>query len=369
MAWNLPVTPETVLDSLGNGLYITDNERHILFWSKRAEEITGWPSDEVIGKRCCDSVLEHIDKDGHPLCGKPHCPLHRAMETNQSAETPIIVFAKSKTGPRVPMRVNVAPLHDEEGNVVGGVETFQDLRDSFHDIQRAQKIQGHTMQSDLPDDPRVRFTSHYIPRDIVGGDFCHIQALDENRYAFFLADVTGHGTSAALYTMYISLLLREHGHLAGKPAELAAAMNDPLCTLVQEESFAASTVGLVDLEANVLHCVACGNPPGLRLREGQEPEILNSGGLPWGIMPDAEYDTATLQLAPGDCILLYTDGATEIKNREGQMLDVEGLAGLLSEMGYPGNEVDLPDIEERLLKWSNDIRLPDDLTLLEIRVT
>jgi sigma-B regulation protein RsbU (phosphoserine phosphatase) len=340
-----------------------------LLWSKRAEEITGWSADEVIGKRCCDSVLEHIDKDGHPLCGKQHCPLHRAMETNLSAETPIIVFAKSKNGPRVPMRVSVAPLHDEEGKVVGGVETFQDLRGSFHDIQRAQKIQLHTMQFDLPDDPRVRFATHYIPRDIVGGDFCYIRAIDENRYAFLLADVTGHGASAALYTMYVSLLLREHGHLAGKPAELAAAMNDHLCTLVREESFAASTVGLVDLEANVLHCVACGNPPGLRLREGQAPEILHSGGLPWGILPGAEYDTTTLALDPGDCILLYTDGATEINNHEKQMLDVEGLAGLITEMGYPAEKVKLSDIEERLLKWSNDIRLPDDLTLLEIRVT
>jgi sigma-B regulation protein RsbU (phosphoserine phosphatase) len=367
MAWNLPVTPETILDSLGNGLYITDKERRILLWSKRAEEITGWPADEVIGKRCCDSVLEHIDKDGHPLCGKEHCPLHRAMETNRSAETPVIVFAKSKKGPRVPMHVSVAPLHDEEGNVVGGVETFQDLRGSFHDIQRAQNIQLHTMASELPDDPRVQFTTHYIPQDIVGGDFCHIRAIDENRYAFLLADVTGHGTSAALYTMYISLLLREHGHLEENPAELAAAMNNHLCTLVQEESFAVGTVGLVDLEANVLHCVACGNPPGLRLREGQEPEILGSGGLPWGILPDAEYDTTTLQLDRGDCILLYSDGATEVFRHDRKMLDVDGLAGLITEMGYPAEEVKLQDIEERLLKWSNDIRLPDDLTLLEIR--
>lgn len=52
------------------------------------------------------------------------------------------------------------------------------------------------------------------------------------------------------------------------------------------------TVDRVNLaeRANVLHCVACGHPPGLRLREGQEPEILHSGGLPWGIVPGEEFE-------------------------------------------------------------------------------
>ena len=367
MTANLPVPAETVLDSLASGLYVTNRERRILYWSKTAEAITGWSAEDVTGRRCCDSVLDHIDKDGHRLCGELYCPLFRAMETDRSAETQIIVFARGKDGSRIPMRVAVAPLRDERGEVVGGVETFQDLRGEFRNVQRAKRIQLHAMKTDLPDDPRVTFTTRYIPQDVIGGDFCHVRALDADRYSFVLADVTGHGPSAALYTMYISLLLRDHQGLAGDPAELAGAMNARLSELVEEESFAAATVGLVDLAARRLDYASCGTPGGLRAHEGRPAEILDVGGLPWGIIPDAKYRRFSVEFAPGDCCLLCTDGATEVNNRAGDMLDMPGLAELVTQLGYPNPDVRLATIEERLLAWSNDIRLPDDLTLLEIR--
>ena len=67
-----------VLDALPDGAYITNLDRKILFWSRAAEKITGWPAGEVTGHTCADNILVHVDKDGHQLCGKEHCPLHRS---------------------------------------------------------------------------------------------------------------------------------------------------------------------------------------------------------------------------------------------------------------------------------------------------
>ena len=77
--------PRVVLDSLNDGLYVADRDRRIVYWGQSAERITGWEADEVIGKRCSDDVLCHIDKDGHRLCGEEHCPLYRAMVTGKAA--------------------------------------------------------------------------------------------------------------------------------------------------------------------------------------------------------------------------------------------------------------------------------------------
>ena len=70
--------------------------------------ITGWESADVVGRRCLDGVLCHIDNNGHQLCGEEFCPLHRAMVTGTQSTVGIIVFAQGKKGNRIPMQVTVS---------------------------------------------------------------------------------------------------------------------------------------------------------------------------------------------------------------------------------------------------------------------
>ncbi len=67
------------------------------------------------------------------------------------------------------MQVSVAPIYDDSGQVIGGVETFRDASTVVHDLERAKAIQQLALDYDLPDDPRVTFTTHYVPHGIVGG--------------------------------------------------------------------------------------------------------------------------------------------------------------------------------------------------------
>ncbi|MHC4435198.1 MAG: PAS domain-containing protein, partial [Planctomycetota bacterium] len=93
--------------SLSDGVYAVDTDRRIVYWGPSAERITGWCAKDIMGKRCSDDVLAHVDKDGRRLCGHEHCPLHRAMVTGNSSDVPIIVFARHSEGGQVPMRVSV----------------------------------------------------------------------------------------------------------------------------------------------------------------------------------------------------------------------------------------------------------------------
>ena len=76
-----------LLNLLADGAYITDTDRRIVFWNQAAQRITGWGAAEVVGRRCQENILVHVDKDGHPLCGHEHCPLHRSIVTGQPSAT------------------------------------------------------------------------------------------------------------------------------------------------------------------------------------------------------------------------------------------------------------------------------------------
>ena len=209
-----------ILDSLSDGVYVCDKDRRIVFWSQAAARITGWESADVIGRQCLDDVLAHIDKDGHRLCGEEFCPLHRAMVTGTQSTVGLMVFARGKEGNRIPMQVTVAPIRDPAGEIIGGVESFRDMSAVLTDLERAKRIQALSLETDLPEDPRVRFSTHYVPHDLVGGDFYAIRRLDDDHYGFLLADVMGHGVAAALHTMHLSSLWDRHCHLLVEPVDV-----------------------------------------------------------------------------------------------------------------------------------------------------
>lgn len=358
---------EVVLDSLNDGLYVCDTERRIVYWSKSAERITGWTPQDVVGRKCSDNILCHVDKDGTQLCGEDTCPLHRAMVTNTASTCPVIVFGKAKSGERVPMLVSVAPLHGTDGRVLGGVENFHDFSESYTDLERAKRIQTLSLEHDLPEDSRLTVTPYYLPHDMVGGDYVAIRPLDADRYGFFLADVMGHGVAAALYTMHLSSLWTHHYKAVENPAKFAGLVNRELCRVVKDESFATAACGLIDVAAKTVRFSCAGGPPPLLLWSGDEVRSLQVRSLPFGAFNHADYQEQAFTWEPGDCLLMFTDGAVEIHDADRQMLDTEGLIRLLKAMGYPRTPIDIKALQAALLNYSNKIRLDDDVTFLEIR--
>jgi sigma-B regulation protein RsbU (phosphoserine phosphatase) len=357
-----------IIDSLSEGLYVCDLDRRITYWSKSAERITGWTAEEVVGRQCFDNVLCHKDKDGHLLCGEEYCPLHRAMVTGIGSKGSLLVYARNTKGGRTPMHVSVAPIRDTDGNVVGGVETFRDASGEVQDLERAKAIQNLALQHELPDDPRIRFTTHYIPHDIIGGDFYAIERLRTDRYVFMLADVMGHGIAAALYTMHLSQLWQRYHRELGDPASFTETVNAELSKVIRTDtSFATALCALIDLKEQAIRFTSAGGPPVLAVRADGTIERLENPGFPLAVAPDAEYEETKTDFGVGDRLLLFSDGAVEVMDADGAQLGVDGLVGLLRTQGYPERDIDMDALEEALLKFSNAIRLPDDLTLIEIR--
>jgi PAS domain S-box-containing protein len=367
---DLTFSVEDILDNMGDGVYVCDLDRRIVYWSKAAERITGWTAADVVGRRCLDDVLNHVDKDGHRLCGEEHCPLHRSMITGATTRVPVIVFALAKDGRRIPMHVSAAPLRNAAGVVVGGVETFRDVAPVLNDMQRAAKIQHQLLAEPLPEDPRLRFSVFYMPHDIVGGDYYAIRRLDPDRFGFMLADMEGHGVAAALYTMHLGLLWGRLSDRLAEPGAFAAAVNEELVREFEKDvTFATAVCGVIDAREGDLRLSAAGGPPALIVHADGSADRLSPAGLAFGCMGGVVYPEQRRRLSPGDHLLLLSDGAFEIHDAGGRQLGIDGVLGILERLGYPRTPLSMPVLEKELLKFSNEIRLPDDVTILEVSCT
>jgi len=357
----------SVLNRLNIGVYITDLDRRILLWNRKAEEITGYRAEHVVGKACRDEVLMHTDKDDRPLCSTDLCPLFRAMMLNKESGEPVIVFAKTADGARIAVSVTVAPLHDEAGNVIGGIETFRDESQRISDLELAGRIQRDLLPRSLPQPAGIRLDVRYYPYDLIGGDFYDVRPLGPGRYGVLVADVSGHGVSAALYTMWLRSLAGVLGTVADRPAEFLGAINRELSRVTLDENFATAFYAVVDAERREVTYCSAGHPPPLHFRAAAgDVSELHTGGMLLGVVETGSYEAATVGLEPGDLILCYTDGMTEVIDQQGEMLGQAGLTSLLQrEIAQCGD-----DLLERLYLHARDIcgdvALADDILLLSI---
>ena len=244
-------------------------------------------------------------------------------------------------------------------------------RAMFYDEARdlAQKLQQAMLPHSIPHVPHadvaVRYRSASVAREI-GGDWYDLIPLPQGRFGAVIGDVQGHDTHAAAVMGQLRIVLRAYaaeGHTPATVMSRASAFLHELDT----ERFATCVYAEVDSESGVLQVVRAGHPPPLvRATDGTCRQIDVAGGLPLGHSQEFglhEYEATTVQLGPGQTLLLYTDGLVE---PPGVGLD-EGVAALAARVrSGPDDLEQLAD----LLCGEVDNRIgegEDDLALLLLR--
>src|SRR6201996_7515146 len=114
-----------VVEEMQVGVYFTDRTRKIVFWNSGAERITGFLSQEVVGRCCRDEILMHCDHKEMVVCATG-CPLAEALADGKPREASL--FLRHKTGHRIPIRIHTMPIRDGAGAIIGAAETFQRQR-------------------------------------------------------------------------------------------------------------------------------------------------------------------------------------------------------------------------------------------------
>jgi diguanylate cyclase (GGDEF)-like protein/PAS domain S-box-containing protein len=148
-----------LLDNLADGVYFTDREGRVIFWNKGAEQLSGYTRSEVIGKRCRDNILMHVDASGARLCTTA-CPLQTTILDGQIHEADI--FLHHKGGSRLPVHVRVAPLKDESGKIVGAVEVFSDTTSKTQMAKRLVEMEQLALLDTLTGLPNRRYLETQI---------------------------------------------------------------------------------------------------------------------------------------------------------------------------------------------------------------
>jgi diguanylate cyclase (GGDEF)-like protein/PAS domain S-box-containing protein len=114
---------KTIVDNLAVGVYYVDEHRQIVYWNKGAERISGFPASDVVGRRCHDDILSHVDGEGRQLC-QTECPLAATLGDGEPRE--VEVWLRHREGYRRPVHLRTAPVQEAGGHIVGAVEAFED---------------------------------------------------------------------------------------------------------------------------------------------------------------------------------------------------------------------------------------------------
>jgi diguanylate cyclase (GGDEF)-like protein/PAS domain S-box-containing protein len=152
-----------LLDNVHDGVYFVDSERRIQFWNKSAERITGYSAEEVVGKSCADNILMHVDEEGNQLClGK--CPL--AATISDGERRTARVYLHHKEGHRLPVQVGISPIHDDEGRILGGLETFFDASEVLAALQEAERLREEALICPLTGIGNRRYAEQMLARKL-----------------------------------------------------------------------------------------------------------------------------------------------------------------------------------------------------------
>ena len=135
-----------LLEAMSEAVYVVDRDRTITYWNPAAEQLTGFPAAEVVGKRCRDGVLNHVDDAGRSLC-RHRCPLLATMRDGASRDA--CVFLHHRDGHRVPVEIRAAPLRGPAGAVIGAVEVFHDDTRRREQAERLSELEQRALTDSL----------------------------------------------------------------------------------------------------------------------------------------------------------------------------------------------------------------------------
>ena len=128
-----------ILEGVSEGVYVTDQDRRILYWNSACESLTGYGSKAAMGSRCRDNLLNHVDGAGRPLCLES-CPLAATLADGQPREAEL--FLHHREGHRIPVRVRTQPLRSATGEILAAVETFTGIADKVAALEQVRELEG-----------------------------------------------------------------------------------------------------------------------------------------------------------------------------------------------------------------------------------
>ncbi len=235
------------------------------------------------------------------------------------------------------------------------------------DLDAARQAQAFLWPSEEGIVGSLKYAMRATPGRVVAGDLFDIYALDKHRVALCFGDVSGQGMGAAiLMTAVLAHLGAAMVHLTD-PAEAANAVNRYTSERSASNMFVSLWIGVYDHREQVLRYVDAGHGHWIIKRKGDSASRApRPGGMLVGIDPEYTYETQTLNLGPGDRIILYSDGVVEPRDASGEEFGAARLLSALAESSSPTEDV--AQALAALQQFLDEIALADDTTIASLEV-
>jgi phosphoserine phosphatase RsbU/P len=235
------------------------------------------------------------------------------------------------------------------------------------EMRRVAKLQRSLLPTELPKVSTLDLAVYSRTTAEAGGDYYNVLPLPRGRVGLLLADVCGHGVAAAMVVAVVHSLVTTYTGPAVPPGHLLAYVNDHLTRMSTRSAgtFVTAVYAVYDPDRATLSWANAGHPPPRLVRAGgrhAEP-LTGERCVPLGIVDGTAYPEAEVNLAPGDQVLLHTDGVTDAKGTADEAFGLDRLDAMLAR-GAAGSRAMIGGVLEALEQFSGGGPPEDDYTLL-----
>ena len=239
------------------------------------------------------------------------------------------------------------------------------------ELTLANKIQAAMMPRifpPFPDRKEIELYGIMDPAKEVGGDFYDFFLIDDDHLGLVIADVSGKGVPGALFMMISKIIIQSCAMLDKSPAEILTKTNEAICSNNQEEMFVTAWVGILELSTGKLMAANGGHEyPVIKRPNGEFEMLKDRHGLVLGAMNDMKYHEYEIDMEPGSCLFVYTDGVPEATDANEELFGYKRMLAALN--SDPDTEPE--SVLKRVRKGVDDFVLDaeqfDDLTMLCVK--
>jgi serine phosphatase RsbU (regulator of sigma subunit) len=248
-------------------------------------------------------------------------------------------------------------------------EAEQALLKVREELRLASTIQTDLLPKGAPPVPGYDIAGKSVPAQLVGGDYFDFIALNDPRYAICLGDVSGKGLPASLLMANLQATLRGQTMLDISPSICVQRSNRLLFQSTSSDKFVTLFVGILDPVAHALTYTNAGHESPFLLRANGELSRLTTGGVVLSILEDFAYQEETVPLAPGDLLVIYSDGVTEAINPDERAFGEELLRTVLTDSRHEPSTVIIERIIASVNSHAGSAPQMDDMTIVVIKRT
>ncbi|TGL46294.1 GAF domain-containing protein [Leptospira meyeri] len=202
-------------------------------------------------------------------------------------------------------------------STIKNAQLFHQIVDTGKELNRAKNIMKKIMPSILPKSNGLSYGVAHIPLEQVGGDFYDVTELEDSKFSILIADISGHGLSAAVLAAMAHMVLKNfEPDIKQSPSLFLTTLNHMLYGKLAG-NFLTAFYGIIDLKNNTLLCANAGHHAPFLLDKKDSPLIqLDVKGKILGLIPDLFYEEKTFPFTPGNRLVMYTDGITEHMSKD-----------------------------------------------------